>query len=228
MGCRVHICGRGAIAVTKAVQELKDQGLNVTGSRADITIKEDRESLLDFLSNNYDGKLDILVNNVGTNIRKKTVEYTADEYSRLMSTNVESSYLLTQLCHPLLKESTNASIIFNSSVAGLTSLSTGSIYGLSKGALNQLTKNLACEFAKDGIRVNAVAPWYINTPLAQQVLSDDNYKGQVVARTPLGRVGEPEEVGSVVAFLCLGAASYVTGAIVPIDGGFSCNGFLAI
>ncbi|KAK4606614.1 hypothetical protein RGQ29_000735 [Quercus rubra] len=91
------------------------------------------------------------------------------------------------------------------------SVSVGSIYGASKGAMNQLAKNLACEWAKDYIRINCVAPWYIKTPLAQPYLDDENFFNAVISRTPMGRIGEPKEVSSLVAFLCLPAASYITG-----------------
>lgn len=95
---------------------------------------------------------------------------TAQDYQTVMSTNLESAYVLCQLCHPLLQASGNGSIIFNSSVAaGATCMRTGTLYAMTKAAINQLTKNLACEWAKDAIRVNAVLPWYTTTDLALQV-----------------------------------------------------------
>jgi Tropinone reductase 1 len=89
----------------------------------------------------------------------------------------------------------------------------------------QLTRNLAVEWASEGIRVNAVAPWYINTPLAGQVLADADYRRQVLDRTPMGRVGEVEECARAIAFLCMPASSYITGQCLPVDGGFSVYGF---
>ncbi|MBA0873238.1 hypothetical protein Goshw_029937 [Gossypium schwendimanii] len=92
-------------------------------------------------------------------------------------------------------------------------------------AINQLTKNLACEWAKDNIRTNCVAPWYIRTSLVEHLLEKKEFMEKVISRTPLERVGEPEEVSSMVAYLCLPAASYITGQIVSVDGGFTVNGF---
>jgi Tropinone reductase 1 len=96
---------------------------------------------------------------------------------------------------------------------------------MSKAALNQMTRNLAVEWAGDAIRVNAVAPWYTDTPLARQVLDDPTFEAEVLARTPLARIGRPEEVAAAVAFLCLPAAGYITGQTLAVDGGFSVFGF---
>lgn len=164
--------------------------------------------------------------NVGTNVRKPTVEMTDEDFQFISSTNVQSAWSLCRDFHPMLKASGSGCIIFNSSVAGgPTAMRSGTLYGMSKAAMNQLAKNLGCEWAKDGIRVLAVAPWYTATPLAMQVLSDKDYNEAVLARTPMGRVARPEEVARVFAFLASPAASYMTGVTVPVDGGYSSMGF---
>ncbi|CAI9092488.1 OLC1v1027740C1 [Oldenlandia corymbosa var. corymbosa] len=224
-GATVHTCSRNETELNERLQEWASKGYKVTGSVCDASSREQREQLMEKVSSVFDGKLNILINNVGTNIRKPTANYTADEYSKLMATNLESAYHLCQLAYPLLKASGVGNVVFISSVAGLVHIFSGSIYGATKGAMNQLTKNLACEWAKDNIRVNCVAPWYIRTSLVEHLLSNKEFMDCIKSKTPLGRVGEPKEVSSLVAYLCLPAASYITGQIVAVDGGMTVNGF---
>ncbi|CAN1231484.1 Tropinone reductase homolog At5g06060 [Linum grandiflorum] len=119
----------------------------------------------------------------------------------------------------------SGSIVFVSSVCGSTSVGYLSVYGATKGAINQLTRSLACEWAEDGIRTNSVAPWYTRTPGVEQALQREEFVEGVLNRTPLRRIAEPEDVSGVVAFLCMPAACYITGQIISVDGGFSANGF---
>ena len=168
-GARVHTCARTEADVDACVAEWRARGLDVTGSACDVSSRASRADLCARASDLFRGKVDILVSNVGFNTRKPTVDFTPEEYRALMDVNLESSFALCQLFHPLLVKSRDGCVLFNSSVASLVSMQSGVVYAMTKAAMNMLTKYLACEWAKDGIRVNAVAPWYINTPLAKQV-----------------------------------------------------------
>jgi Tropinone reductase 1 len=191
---------------------------------ADIAVADARLDVFDWIAD-LDTPLSLLVNNAGTNVTKPVLDYGEAEYRAIIDVNVIAALEMSRLAHPHLREHANAAIVNVGSVSGLVHVRSGAIYGLTKAAVHQLTRNLACEWAADGIRVNAVAPWYIRTRRTEDVLSDPDYLDEVLGRTPMGRIGEAEEVASAVAFLCLPAASYVTGECIAVDGGFLRYGF---
>ncbi|KAK1298930.1 hypothetical protein QJS10_CPB14g00689 [Acorus calamus] len=168
-GASVHMCARNEFDLNECLQRWKFLGSPVSGSVCDLSSPAEREKLMERVSSIFHGKLNILVNNAGTEILKNAEAQTAEDVSKVMTTNFESYFHLSQLAHPLLKESGQGTIIYNSSIAAAVAGPQLSIYAASKGAVNQLTKDLACEWAKDKIRVISVAPGFIKTLLSEPV-----------------------------------------------------------
>lgn len=223
LGADVLAVARGREDLEMLQEEAKELDVKLHIFEADLSASEGRSAVLKYITSHFN-QPDILVNNVGTNIRKAAIDYSDEEIYKIFSTNLHSGFELSRSLYPHMKEK-GGSIINLSSVAGVTHLCTGTIYAMSKAAINQLTRNLAVEWAKDNIRVNAVSPWYTRTPLAETVLKDEAYRKSVLERTPLRRVAEPEEVASLVAYLCMDHAAYITGQVIQVDGGFTVNGF---
>ena len=225
-GAEVLIVARDATALDRTRDELADEVPDgvVHALVADVADEEQRREILDWVEDRGEG-LNILVNNAGGNRRRATVDYTEDEWREIFEVNTFAAFELSRYAYPLLTKHAASSIVNVGSVSGLTHVRTGAAYGMSKAALHQLTKNLAVEWAEDGVRVNAVAPWYIRTRRTSDSLADPDYLDEVLLRTPMGRIGEPEEVAAAAAFLCLPAAAYITGECIAVDGGFLRYGF---
>jgi Tropinone reductase 1 len=223
LGCELVLLARNTERLDQARADILQEHplCQIELISADLAESSDRERVAVELQ----GPLSILINNAGFNIRKRVEDLSLEEYLRVQDVNLVSCFELCRLLHPELRRAAPAAVVNVASVAGLTHLRTGAPYGMSKAAMIQLTRNLAVEWAEQGIRVNAVAPWYIDTPLARQVLKDESYRQAVLDRTPMKRVGSVEECAAAIAFLCLPAAGYITGHCLTVDGGFSVFGF---
>jgi NAD(P)-dependent dehydrogenase (short-subunit alcohol dehydrogenase family) len=219
LGAEVLVVARN----TKSIQGKLKNSANLFTVEGDLTDSNVRKSLVQKIGENW-GKLDVLVNNVGTNKRKKFVEYSEEEYRQLFETNLFSMMELTRLCHPLLKKSGNASVINIASVAGTFDVLSGPPYGITKAGIIQFTRHLTAEWSVDGIRANTISPWYIETPLSKPVLDQPDRLEKILARTPMGRIGKPEEVASLACYLAMDKSSYITGQNIMVDGGMSVKG----
>lgn len=225
-GARVLIAardGNGLDAVRLELEEDFPDG-EVRTCVADVGDEEQRRELIDWVEDIGDG-LNILINNAGGNLTRPAIDYSEDEWRGIFEVNLFSAFEMTRSVYPLLMKHATSSIVNVGSVSGVTHVRSGAPYGMSKAAMHQMTRNLAVEWAEDGIRVNAVAPWYIRTRRTSTKLADPDYLDEVLLRTPMGRIGEPEEVAAAVAFLCLPASSYITGECIAVDGGFLQYGF---
>jgi Tropinone reductase 1 len=225
LGASVLLVARKPDVVESTVRGLRKDGLDVHGCAADASTPDGRAAVRAQVDKLWSA-LDVLVNNVGTNIRAPTVDYPMEDLRKLMAVNVESAFGLCQLMHPLLRAARGA-IVNVSSIASRTVVGTSTAaYTMTKAALDGMTDFLAVEWGRDGMRVNSVHPWYIRTPLVASVLADEARRKRIVDSTPLGRIGEPEDVARVIAFLALPAAAHVSGAHIPVDGAFERVGIL--
>ena len=225
-GARVLIAARDANGLDAVRVELEEEFPEgeVRTFAADVSDDAQRGDLLDWVEDLGDG-LNILVNNAGGNVTRPANDYGEDEWRGIFETNLYSAFELSRAVYPLLTKHAASCIVNVGSVSGVTHVRSGAPYGMSKAALHQMTRNLAVEWAEDGVRVNSVAPWYIRTRRTSGKLADPDYLDEVLLRTPMGRIGEPEEVAAAVAFLCLPASSYITGECIAVDGGFLRYGF---
>jgi NAD(P)-dependent dehydrogenase (short-subunit alcohol dehydrogenase family) len=223
LGAEVMIVARSEKDVNGLVRLWQAENRLVTGVAGDVSKEEVRGQIRAAVEERW-GALDVLVNNVGTNVRKKLVEYEPHEYLQIFDVNLFAAVELCRICHQYLLRGTAPSVVNVASVAGSVDVGSGAPYGMTKAALIQLTRNLAVEWARHGIRVNAVSPWYTDTPLVEKVLQEPERLKRIVDRTLLNRVAQVEEVAAAAAFLAMDRASYITGQNIVIDGGMAAKG----
>jgi Tropinone reductase 1 len=190
----------------------------------DVATSQGRQILVESIQSAGFQHVHGLVNNVGINVRQSIEDQTQTEYDNIMRTNIDSAYFLCKLLLPMFVSTT--SIVNVSSAAGVQSSGTGIVYAMSKAAINALTRGLACELAKNNIRVNAVTPWMTMTPLLEQAVKENpSQLDKVRTWTPLHRLASPAEIANPIVFLLMPASSYITGQILGVDGGLTAQGF---
>lgn len=224
-GARVAIASRDAERGRAALAQLEQHGEAIF-IQADVTRATDVERLVDQITKTF-GRLDCAVNNAGdTGIMRRLVDQPEDEFDDHMLVNLKSVWLCMKYELRQMVQQTSGAIVNVSSVKGQTGVASYSHYAASKHAVNGLTKSAALEYAKEGIRVNAVAPAAIHTPTLEKALhpvfqnpTPDEDVAQYGAMLPMGRAGQPPEVAEAIVWLCSDAASFITGHILAVDGG---------
>lgn len=221
-GAKVLITGRDETVLKKVADEMKAVKLDVSWKSADVTSKQAVFELFEFIDADFGG-VDILVNNAGMNIRKPLVEVEEEDWDRVLGTNLKGIFLVGQQAAKRMIGQKSGCIINISSIMGQVGNSLQTSYAASKGGINQLTKVWAAELAEHHIRVNALAPAYIKTPMTEPFLKDPERMEKLVSRTMLKRMGEADEMIGPTLFLASEASSYVTGQILYVDGGWTAN-----
>lgn len=217
-GAHVVLVGRREPELEQAV---KDLGPEAAYTVLDVTELEQIEDLITRITYQY-GPLSILVNNAGIHLKKRAEDTTVQEFQMVLDTHLLGAFALTRAMLPSMKEQNHGNILFIASMASIMGIPEVSAYAAAKSAIVGLTRTLATELSADGIRVNAIAPGWIETSMSQQALSKDPQRlERVLARTPMHRMGQPEDIGWAAVYLCSPAAQFVTGVLLPVDGGVS-------
>ncbi|HEU4963606.1 MAG TPA: glucose 1-dehydrogenase [Bacilli bacterium] len=223
-GADVILVSRTASDLEEVAGIIRDLGRQAYPFPTDVTDREQVEATV-AQAIEQAGRIDILINNAGMNIRTPALDVTDEQWETIIQTNLKSAFLLSQTVGAHMKENGGGKILNISSVGGHTALRTGVVYAVTKAGLIQMTKVLALEWGKHNINVNAIGPWYFRTPLTEKLLNDPAYLKDILDRTPMGRVGElPDLVGPAV-FLTSDAGAYVNGQTLFVDGGMTIYGF---
>jgi NAD(P)-dependent dehydrogenase (short-subunit alcohol dehydrogenase family) len=186
----------------------------------DVTSKETVHECVGRILDNF-GKIDILINNAGVNHRVPVLDFSEEAWDQVINTNLKGYFLVAQAVAPQMLERGYGKIINMSSILGTVALPNQLAYASSKGGVDQMTKVMALEWAKKGVRVNAIAPTYFETELVAQLRNDPERFNFINERTPMGRWGYPNELEGIVIFLAALASGFITGQAIYIDGGWT-------
>ncbi len=218
-GAKVVVAGRDAKKSAAAAREIGGIAIE-----ADLLKEADCRALAHKTVAQL-GRLDILVNNAGINIRKQPQEYTLDEWRRVMDSNLTSAFVCSQAAYPQMLKHGGGKIINIGSMMSIFGASFTTAYAASKGGMVQMTRAMACAWAKDNIQVNAVLPGWIDTELTRGARAQvEGLNERVLARTPAGRWGVPDDLAGIAVFLASASSDFLTGTAIPVDGGYSVQG----
>ncbi|WP_366922249.1 glucose 1-dehydrogenase [Metallumcola ferriviriculae] len=218
-GADLVIVSRNIDEAAAAAESIKEFGGKAIALKCDVTKKADIKNMVDTTLKEF-GKIDILINNAGMNIRKPLVEYEEEEYDKVIATNLKGIFLVGQAVARVMMEQKSGKIINISSIFGGVAMANQAAYASSKGGINQLTRVMAVELAPFNVNVNAIAPAYIKTPMTQGWLSDEERLKEILGSTPMGRTGELSDLVGPAVFLSSEASSFITGHILYVDGGW--------
>ncbi len=219
-GADIAVCSRTAAELENVRAAVEGLGRRALAVRADLTAMPEIRNVVDTVVGTF-GRIDILVNNAGINIPQFAVDVTEEAWDRIMDINLKGLFFCAQAVGRVMIKQKSGKIINMSSQTGTVAIPQRAAYCASKGAVNQLTKLLALEWAQHGINVNAVAPTFIETPFTEPMFRDKGFRRYVDENIPLGRVGKPSDVTGAVVYLASPASDLVTGLILLVDGGWT-------
>lgn len=219
--------GADVVVTSRSIDELREvrddietqTGSNATAIQTDVTNEDDVVSLVEQVVDEY-GRIDSMINYAGMNIPQPAEDFSFEDWRQIQRVNVDGTFLVAREVGKVMKEQGDGSIINVSSVRGGFALPENYLgYCASKGAVNMVTKQLACEWGKYGINVNAIAPTVIETEITEHLVADEDFAEKLRRGIPLGRWGQPEDLAGAVIFFASDASQFVTGQILYIDGG---------
>ena len=219
-GADIAVCGRSESDLERVTAAIRGLGRNADGFHIDVTDKTKVSRSVAQILDHF-GRIDILVNNAGVNYRVPVLEFPEEEWDRIISTNLKGYFLTAQAVAPQMIDNGYGKIINMSSILGNVGLPNQVAYASSKGGVDQMTKVMALEWAKLGVRVNAVGPTYFETELVTQIREDPERFAFINDRTPMGRWGHLPELEGIIIFLASPASDFITGQTIYVDGGWT-------
>ena len=223
-GANIAIVGRNETKSKAAVDDLAARGVKAASVVADVTDKEAVARMVESVTAEF-GRIDILINNAGINVRKPPHALAIEEWESVIDTNLTSAFLCSKAVYPAMKAAKGGKIINIGSMMSIFGASFTPAYAASKGGIVQFTRACACAWATDNIQANAILPGWIDTDLTERARAEvSGLNERVLARTPAARWGTIDDFAGIAVFLSSAASDFVTGAAIPVDGGFSVMG----